>query len=223
MDLNELRPHILSRIAHEFGNNFLDSLEFQIKNRLLEKENYVQESYYSPELARQESVKYEPGLLMDALLASAVESGHNAIVQDTKPRGHQFVQMTTPSCHIVIMRKDSNNTKNAKFYIEQSLSNTGLIKQRQRDLLAEVILNEGANLDDLLFICVTGYWNSDVELLDLDFIIPHPIENRPILTFSLAELKQSASEPMTEVAEENILTIKKRLDQADDSSRASGE
>ena len=207
----------------KFNQLLKSKLIFSIKNRLLEKDNFVQEIYHSPEIAHQESAKYEPGLLMDALLASAVESGHNAIVQDTKPKGHQFVQMTTPSCHIVIMRKDSNNTKNAKFYIEQSLSNTGLIKERQRDLLAEVILNEGSHLDDLLFICATGYWNSSFELLDLDFIIPHPIENRPILTFSLAELKKSASEPMTEVAEENILAIKKRLDQADDSSRASDE
>ena len=38
MDINELRPHIQSRIAHEFGNIFLDNLEFSIKNKLLEKE-----------------------------------------------------------------------------------------------------------------------------------------------------------------------------------------
>lgn len=223
MDINELRPHILSRIAHEFGNNFLDGLVFSIKNRLLEKDNFVQEIYHSPELARQESAKYEPGLLMDALLASAKESGHNAVVQDTKPKGHQFVQMITPSCHIVIMRRDSINTKNAKFYVEQSRSNIGLIKESQRDLLAKAILDENIELDDLLFVCVTGYWKSDFELLDLNFIVPHPIENRPILSFSLDELKKSASEPMTDVAEEPILAIKKRLEQADDSSRASGE
>lgn len=223
MDINELRPHILSRIAHEFGNNFLDGLVFSIKNRLLEKDNFVQQIYHSPELARQESAKYEPGLLMDGLLASAEESGHNAVVQDTKPKGHQFVQMTTSSCHIVIMRRDSINTKNAKFYLEQSRSNIGLIKETQRDLLVKALVDEDVNLDDLLFICVAGYWNSDFELLDIDFIIPHPIENRPILTFSLAELKKSASEPMTEVAEEPILAIKKRLEQADNSSRTSDE
>lgn len=37
MDINELRPYIQSRIAHEFGNTFLDNLEFSIKNKLLEK------------------------------------------------------------------------------------------------------------------------------------------------------------------------------------------
>ncbi|MHC3122628.1 MULTISPECIES: hypothetical protein [Acinetobacter] len=223
MDINELRPHIQSRIAHEFGTNFLDGLVFSIKNRLLEKDAFVQEIYFSPELAQQESSKYEPGLLMDALLATANESGHNAVVRDTKPKGHQFVQMTTPSCHVVITRKDSLNTKNAKFYLEQSRSNIGLVKNHQSDLLIKAILNEDVELDDLLFVCVTGYWNSDFELLDLDFIIPHPIENRPILQFSLAELKKSASEPMTDVAEEPILAIKKRLEQADDGSRASGE
>lgn len=223
MDINELRPHIQSRIAHEFGSNFLDSLVFSIKNRLLEKDAFVQEIYSSRELARQESSKYEPGLLMDALLATATECRHNATVQDTKPKGHQFVQMTTSSCHVVIMRRDSINTKNAKFYIEQSRSNIGLIKNNQNDLLIKAILNEEMELDNLLFVCVTGYWNTDSELLDLDFIIPHPIENRPILRFTLAELKKSASEPMTDVAEEPILAIKKRLEQANDSSRASGE
>ncbi|MDC4567371.1 hypothetical protein NQ790_18315 [Acinetobacter baumannii] len=89
--------------------------------------------------------------------------------------------------------------------------------------MIKAILNEEVELDDLLFVCVTSYWNSDFELLDLDFIIPHPIENRPILHFSLAELKKSALEPMTDVAEEPILAIKKRLEQADDDSRASGE
>lgn len=223
MDINELRPHIQSRIAHEFGNNFLDSLVFSIKNRLLEKDSFVHEIYYSAELAKQESSKYEPGLLMDALLATANESGHKAIVKDTKPKGHQFVQMTTPSCHVVIMRKDSLNTKNAKFYLDQSKSNIGLVKDHQSDLLIQAILNEDVELDDLLFVCVTGYWNSDFEILELDFIIPHPIENTPILSFSLAELQKSASEPMTDVAEEPILAIKKRLEQANDSSRASGE
>lgn len=223
MDINELRPHIQSRIAHEFGNNFLDGLAFSVTNRFLEKDSFVQATYFSPELARQESPKYEPGLLMDALLAAANESGHNAMVQDTKPKGHQFVQMTTSSCHVAIMRKDSLNTRNAKFYIEQSRSNIGLVKDHQNDLLINAIINENTELDDLLFVCVTGYWNSDFELLDLNFIIPHPIENRPILQFSLAELKKSASEPMTDVAEEPILAIKKRLEQADEDSSASGE
>lgn len=223
MDINELRPHIQSRIAHEFGNTFLDNLEFSIKNKLLEKDFFIQEIFDSPELAKQESPKYEPGLIMDALNSTAIDSGHKAAIQDTKPKGHQFVQMTTNSCHIVISRRDSKNTKNAHFYIEQARSNIGLVKDHQSDLLIKAILNEEDELDDLLFVCVTSYWNSDFELLDLDFIIPHPIENRPILHFSLAELKKSALEPMTDVAEEPILAIKKRLEQADDDSRASGE
>ena len=106
--------------------------------------------------------------------------------------------------------------RNAHFYIEQARSNIGLVKGHQSDLLVKAILNEDIELDDLLFVCVTSYWNSVFELLDLDFIIPHPIENRPILHFSLAELKKSALEPMTDVAEEPILAIKKRLEQADD-------
>lgn len=51
MDINELRPHIQSRIAHEFGNIFLDNLEFSIKNKLLEKDIFIQEIFDSPELA----------------------------------------------------------------------------------------------------------------------------------------------------------------------------
>ncbi len=223
MDINELRPHIQSRIAHEFGINFLDSLEFSIRNKLLEKDAYIQVMFQSSELAKQESPKYEPGLLMDSLIATAIESGHSAIVQDTKPKGHQFIRMTTPSCHVVIMRRDSLNTKNAKFYIEKSLSNAGLVKANQSDLLINAILNDEAVLDDLLFVCITSYWNSAFELLDLDFIVPHPMEKRPILRFTLAELRKSASEPMTGVAEEPILAIKKRLEQADDDTHTAGE
>ena len=104
MDINELRPHIQSRIAHEFGNIFLDNLEFSIKNKLLEKDIFIQEIFDSPELAKQESPKYEPGLIMDALNSTAIDAGHRASVEDTKPKGHQFVQMTTNSCHVVISR-----------------------------------------------------------------------------------------------------------------------
>ena len=53
MDINELRPHIQSRIAHEFGNIFLDNLEFSVKNKLLEKDFFIQEMFDSPELAKQ--------------------------------------------------------------------------------------------------------------------------------------------------------------------------
>ncbi|MFV5348626.1 hypothetical protein [Acinetobacter soli] len=223
MNINELRPHIKSRIAHEFGSAFLDELDFSIKNKMLEKDAYVHANYSSVELAKQESPKYEPGLLMDSLLSAATATGHSAQVQDTKPKGHQFVQMITRNCHVVIMRKDSSNTKNAKFYVEQSLSNLGLVKGNQNDLLIQAILAEDVEFDDLLFVCVTSYWNADFQLLDIDFIVPHPLENIPIFTFSLAELKKSASEPMTDVAEEPILAIKKRLEEVDIRPLASGE
>jgi len=49
------------------------------------------------------------------------------------------------------------------------------------------------------------------------------MEKRPILRFTLAELRKSASEPMTGVAEEPILAIKKRLEQADDDTHTAGE
>lgn len=44
----------------------------------------------------------------------------------------------------------------------------------------------------MVFSTETYCWNSDFELLDLDFIIPHPIENKPILYFNLAELSKKA-------------------------------
>lgn len=185
MELAELRPHIQSRIAHEFGSNFLDELIFSIKNKFLEKDTFITGIYESKELAKQDGPKYEPGLLMDALISSALKCNHRAVIKDTNPKGHQFVQMTTPSCHIVTMRNNSINTKKAKFYVEKTLSNIGLVKNPQDDLFIKAILNEDANLDDLLFVCVTSYWNSSHEILDINFIVPHPTKNYPIFHFSL--------------------------------------
>ncbi len=219
MNVNQLRPHIQSRIAHELGITFLDNLDFAVKNKLQEKDVFVTSIYTNEEIAKQESPKYEPGILMDGLLEAASDSGHHAIVKDTKPKGHIFVQMVTKSCHMVITRRNTTNTHNAKFYIEEALHNVGLLKVDQKDLFDSEILGTSENIDDLLFVCVTAYWDTDNELLDLSFIIPSPNEKRSLMTFSLNELKQSSLEPMTEVAEEPILALKKRLDDASDDHR----
>lgn len=217
MNLNDLRPHIESRLAHELGVNFLDDLPITIKNKLLEKDNFVNTTYSaSPEIAKQESPKFEPGLLMVGLFESAERAGHMAMVRDTAPKGHVFVQIATPSCHLMVMRRYSSNTQQAHFYVNECLANTDLLEDNQADLLAEAISLDGQPLSNLLFVCASIYWDQEAELIDVSFILPHPINKHPLMQFSLDDLRKSALQPMTKMAEESILVLKKRLGDADD-------
>lgn len=223
MTLNEVRPHIQSRLAHELGGIFLDQLPIITQNKMQEKDTFVASVMSSPELARQLAPKMEPDMLMDCLFESSISSGNKAVVKNTNPKGHSYVQMATNSCYLILMRRESKNTNNAIYYTRQALLNSGLISESQGDLLALTLTRPDESIDDLLFVCVEVGWQADSEILDISFILPHPTKGYPLFSFSLSELQKAVSQPLTDIAEEPIVSIKRRIDDADQDQTNSNE
>lgn len=215
MKLSELRPHLVSRVAHELKYSFLNDLIIDLKNRILTNDDYIRNTYHSPELLQQAAAIQQPHVLMDELFKVAQENAHNVVIKSTKPKGYHYTQIATPSCHVVILRKHTNNTKNARFFQNEALLNEGLMAPQQPDLLDDILSSNNENpLSSLLFICIEIAWNSEQEILDIDFNLPHPTEHYRLIKFSAEELIEAASKPKTEEAEEDIVSLKKRIIQA---------
>lgn len=221
MTLNDLRPHIQSRLAHELGIDFLSELSLNI-HRNMQKVEEIASGFYSQEFSKQFKPKAEPDFLMDALIESADWTKHKVIAESTKPDGHIFAKMTTPSCHLIALRKSSKNTSDARFFRHAALSNTGLVSNSQLPLLDSLLTDEQTPLDDLLFVCIEIYWDSYLEKPDISFTLPHPRSNTRLMSFSLIELVEYAQKPMTDIAEEPIISLKKRLDRTDNDQDMSG-
>ena len=221
MKLNDLRPHIQSRLAHELGKIFLDRLPIDCLNKMAEKDAFVGSVMYSSEMAKQISPKLEPDMLMDSLYQAAVESGLLSTIKDTNPKGHSYVELVSASCHMVLLRRESSNTCNAQYYTKKALTNAGLLTQTQGDMLAITQTQDDEPLENLLFVCAEVGWQSNEAILDITFILPHPTKNYPLLKFTLHELQMAADQPLTDIAEEPLPSIRKRLDEADDESTGS--
>ncbi|MFC2995171.1 hypothetical protein ACFODO_07830 [Acinetobacter sichuanensis] len=215
MTLDELKPHIQSRLAHELKSNFLESLSIDITNRLLNSNEFVLSNFHNPEIANQVSPKLEPDVLMDELFNVARANGHNVIVKETSPKGHFYTHVTTSSCNLIITRRVSRNVMKSHYFANQAALNQGLVEPVQPDLLDDIaLLGDEVPLNSLLFVYASIYWDRENQLLDFELILPHPTEFYSLLTFSLDELKASAKEPMTDIAEDDIVSIKRRVDQA---------
>lgn len=219
MNIENLRPHVCSKLAHDLGQDFLEQLEIIIKNGLIESDLFFDAAFYSSELSEQAVSKIQPDLLMDRLKHVSELSSHFASIEETKPRGHKFVQVTTNSCVLVTMQKFSTNTTRAQYYSERALKNLVLLSEEpQIDLFSEITDNIVIN-ESHIFVCMTSYWDKRAELLDLSFEVPHPSKQTVLMQFSLNELKESVMQSMTDIAEESMLTLLKRLDDADDSKK----
>lgn len=219
MKIENLRPHVCSKLAHGLGREFLDQLEIILKNGLIESDLFFDATFFDSELSEQAVAKVQPDLLMDRLKRVAEMSGHLAAIEETKPRGHKFVQVTTDSCILATMQKFSTNTTRAQYYAERALKNLVLLAEEpQLNLFSEITENIEIN-ESHMFVCMTSYWDKKVEILDLSFDVPHPSKQTVLMQFSLNELKESVMQSMTDIAEESMLTLLKRLDEADDSEQ----
>ncbi len=215
MTLDELKPHIQSRLAHELTGNFLESLSIDIKNRLLGASEYVLSNFHNPEIANQISPKLEPDILMDELFNVARANGHNVVIKETTPRGHFYTRLTTSSCNLIITRRSSRNVMRSLYFADHATLNQGLVEPVQPDLLDNIaLLDDEIPLSSLLFVYASIYWDRENQLLDFELVLPHPTEFYSLLTFTLDELRASAKEPMTDIAEDDIVTMKRRVDQA---------
>ncbi|MHA3081378.1 hypothetical protein [Acinetobacter sp. ANC 5502] len=216
MKIETLRPHVCSKLAHDLGLEFLEQIEITVKNALLETDLFFDTTFSDSKLSEQAVAKVQPDLLMDKLKLAAETSGHIATLEDTKPRGHTFVQVKTNSCVIVSMQKFSTNTTRAQYYADRSLKNLALlIDDPQPDLFSEIKGNIEIN-ESHIFICMTSYWDKKVELIDLSFDVPHPSKQTVLMRFSLDELKESVMQSMTDIAEEpSLVTLLKSLDEDD--------
>lgn len=215
MTLDELKPHIQSRLAHELKENFLESLSIDIKNRLLGASEFVLSNFHNPEIANQVSPKLEPDVLMDELFNVARANGHNVVIKETTPRGHFYTHVTTSSCNLIITRRSSRNVMKSNYFADQATLNQGLVEPVQPDLLDNIaLLDDEIPLSSLLFVYASIYWDRENQLLDFELVLPHPTEFYSLLTFTLDELRASAKEPMTDIAEDDIVTMKRRVDQA---------
>ncbi|MCU4599054.1 hypothetical protein [Acinetobacter bereziniae] len=215
MTLDELKPHIQSRLAHELKGNFLESLSIDIKNRLLGASEFVLSNFHNPEIANQVSPKLEPDVLMDELFNVARANGHNVVIKETNPKGHFYTHVTTSSCNLIITRRSSRNVMKSLYFADQATLNQGLVEPVQPDLLDNIaLLDDEIPLSSLLFVYASIYWDRENQLLDFELILPHPTEFYSLLTFTLDELRVSAKEPMTDIAEDDIVTMKRRVDQA---------
>jgi hypothetical protein len=216
MKIESLRPQICSKLANELGLEFLERLEMVIKNGFIEANLFVDGTFSSSELGKQAVAKLQPDLLMDRFKSAAELSNHVATIEDTKPSGHKFVQVTTSSCVLVTMQRFSTNTPRAKFYGEKAINNLQyVVEDSQLDLFSKIRGNVEIQ-NSHTFICMTSYWDNRTESLDLHFEVPHPTKSFILMQFNLNELKESVMQTMTEVAEESILTLLKRLDDEDD-------
>lgn len=214
MTIDDLKPHILSRLAHEFKLQFLDALPIDIKNRLLSNGEYISSTFNNPDISNQAAPKYEPDILMDELYKVASNNGHSVIAKETVPKGHFYTHMTTSSCNVIIVRRNSRNTSKSNFFADQAFLNYGLMEPQQPDLLDDIVLqNDETPLSSLLFVYASVYWDREMEMLDFEFILPHPTEFRPLMVFSLDELRTAAKKPMTDIAGDDIVSFKKRIDQ----------
>ncbi|MDH0827917.1 hypothetical protein N5C97_15815 [Acinetobacter johnsonii] len=215
MTLDELKPHIQSRLAHELKENFLESLSIDIKNRLLGTSEFVLSNFHSLEIANQLSPKLEPDVLMDVLFNAARANGHNVVIKETSQKGHFFTHVTTSSCNLIITRRSSRNVMRSNYFADQATVNQGLVEPVQPDLLDNIaLLDDEIPLSSLLFVYASIYWDRENQLLDFELVLPHPTEFYSLLTFTLDELRASAKEPMTDIAEDDIVTMKRRVDQA---------
>lgn len=219
MNIEELRPHIQSRLAHELGLNFIDYLSITLKRRLQEHETYIDTTFFNEELSNQARPKITD-TIMDAVMESAKLSGHAVSIRDTKPKGYTFVEMTTQSCYLMAKRTESSNTDNAAYYSQKTLCNVGLQKAQLNDDLFNVLLiQDDIPLEDMLFVSISIFWHHTQKILDVKFQLPSPNLKRPIMEFSIDDLRESARKPMTNIAEEPIITIKKRLDDSDNQEK----
>ncbi|MFZ0022287.1 hypothetical protein ABVS_2816 [Acinetobacter lwoffii] len=215
MTLDELKPHIQSRLAHELKGNFLESLSIDIKNRLLGASEFVLSNFHNSEIANQISPKLEPDVLMDELFNVARANGHNVVIKETIPKGHFYTHLTTSSCNLIITRRSSRNVMKSLYFTNQATLNQGLVEPVQPDLLDNIaLLDDEIPLSSLLFVYASIYWDRENQLLDFELVLPHPTEFYSLLTFTLDELRASAKEPMTDIAEDDIVTMKRRVDQA---------
>lgn len=103
----------------------------------------------------------------------------------------------------------------SNYFADQATLNQGLVEPVQPDLLDNIaLLDDEIPLSSLLFVYASIYWDRENQLLDFELVLPHPTEFYSLLTFTLDELRASAKEPMTDIAEDDIVTMKRRVDQA---------
>ena len=214
MNLQELRPHLSLRLSHELGNDFLTLSSTIVSARLLELKEST-DNFYNDYLGDQNHNNSTHDYIMDALYRSGLEGKLEASIYDTKPKGFKYCQLSTPSFQLLGINQTSKNSRSAGYFINCALSNLGLVEGSQAELLSNETIDFSKNLDHTLFVIVEVSWNKELEISEIQFIIPHPTHHHPLMKFSLNELRDNVFKPKTDISDEPMPVLKKHLNQFD--------
>ncbi len=217
MKRSDLRPHLLSRIAHELGRDFLYKFFEKIEQLHIKEEQHLREQFSSIVLIFQESAKRSPALVMEALRHSAEQVGIHAEPTSTYPKGHVYIKATTHSFNLLTIKGKTKNTNNAKFFTSSAFANQ-LLLDKQGDFFEseKTNPNQQPTLVDKMLLAIEHIFDFPSKEHIISFLLPHPANDSYIFSFSYKELMEETLKPKTIIADESLVSLKKRLNDAED-------